>query len=216
MNIRIFKKNGPHRLIFLLFFLSSCTTYTYIAPKNLALQEPTLAQGKIPLRIGLLLQPEICRYEILKERRGIQLHYQIGESLCDGIIRMFNLMFKEVTVFESIGSNNMVQGLNAIIVPEVETSSILLPVMKTQPLEVLLRIKFSAWDINRKIIWADTYQGESRVEFQKFNLLHLPGFFEVAKKEKEDMISSLKLALEDLLKNTQEGMTATKWWLRIQ
>jgi hypothetical protein len=196
-----------------------CTTFRYTANKDFEIPVPTA--NKIPIRIGLYKPLDVCQHEIIKGRRDHRTVYQFGDAICNGIERILSGIFNEVVALESIDSDVSKYGVKAIVVPEIVLSNVLLGGTKFQDFEVLIRIKYTVTDNNKKILWMDTFQGEGRIKQDK-SFIYKSGFlpplmiYLCITQEKRDMLKGMQLALEDHFRNALVGMLSSRWWESIK
>lgn len=172
----------------------------------------------IPIKVGLYMPSDVCGYKIIKEREGMT--FLFGEAICDGVERMLSGVFNEVIIIESIDSDLGKYGAKAIVVPQIMEGNVLLPATKLQPFKMVIRIKYTAIDTNKKTLWVDTFQGEGRKIFDKsfiFACCLPPAVIALSREqEKEDMREGMDLVLKDHFSNALAGMVLSKWWESIQ
>lgn len=206
-------------ILFIIFFIAGCTTFRYSVREDFKVLVPTT--NRIPIRVGLYMPSDVCQYEIKKERRGFLVVYHFGESICNGVERMLRGAFNEVVVLESIASDMSKYGIKAVVIPQIDSGNILLGGTKFQDLKALIRIKYTATDINGKTLWIDTFQGEGRKKWDKsfiYKSAFIPPLmiYKAATQEKKDMLMVMQLALEDHFHNALVGMLSSRWWESIQ
>ena len=117
---------------------------------------PPVGTNHIPLRIGLYLSPNIFNYTYEEP----YLTYQMGRALSTGTENMLRLAFKDVIVLPSANVVEPQRGIDAYVVPEVVHITGVAPLFVWHEDKVIVRMKYSFTDSERKIIWEGTFQGE--------------------------------------------------------
>ena len=107
-----------------LLLLSSCGAFGgryKIAEKTMS--EHT-ANGKIPIDVKLVLDPELCEYVYISKRQGAKRVYELGHALCSNSKNLFAYLFNDVIVVSSKGADTESK-VDAVAMTKVIDTSVL-------------------------------------------------------------------------------------------
>ena len=176
----------------------------------------SISTEKIPIKVGLYIPPELGQYAVKEEQQNTPITYNFGPAIVDGSKKMLEGIFSNVVMLNSPNLSDQDPGIQGALTVELDNCDVLMPPTKRTPIEVLIRLKYSASDRDGDFIWSETYEGESSVKFRKTNpllLVLIPVYFyDGYKKEVGDHERAMRLALEDHFNNAQRGIYRSKWW----
>lgn len=195
-----------------ILLLMSCAVSEFSIRENFSIPKPIPV--KLPLNAGIYLTSELCNFKAIEEQRHYKELYLFGESICYGIKKMSDNIFIEKTMLTD--TININSNIDVIIIPKVVQSDVIQLGMK-EKIRILLRIKYSIIDNNKKVLWIDTYQGEGINKWRKSFFLFLficpPLFYyDAYVKGKEDIETCLRMALEDHFINASQGILSSRFW----
>ena len=189
-------------LLGILLFLTSCSIFKYTAPKDFKM--PVLTTNKIPLRIGLYIPPDVRYYKITEKQQNYTFHFQIGDALCDGIERMLRIVFDDIVILESSDFDVTKHGIKAVVVPKIVSGNFRLSAAAFgEGTGFIIRVKYTAIDSSKRVLWVDTFEGKSRKRQPVFRV-------------REVYTDCMRLSLEDHFHNALEGILLSKWWKAIK
>lgn len=189
MKSRLSKVISVQIVLVILLFLSACT-HIYTFTKDFEM--PAIETKKIPLRVGLYLQADFCQFVFKKDYKfGDKYVFQIGEALCSSTEKMLKLIFSEVVNLESPEVNKS-HGINALVIPQIVSVGYMQPAWRLlQDDEVIIKVKYTFFNTNKKIIWVDTFQGIARGK---------------------DRLKCMQFAVEEQFRRALEGILSSKCW----
>ena len=178
----------------LLFFsivllMSGCAPRTYYAniSTDLDLEKPFLKKTKIPLRVGLYIEPEYLDFEAVLEDGSI---VSLGPGLGKGAEAVLREAFQEVVIIESIGPQVSNQHVKAII-----TFSTNLPSNMSQ-----IAFEWTIVGLDGRTLYMNTFRGEANTE-------------NISKRHYEEWLSeSLSLATTDSFQKFLIHILSSRWW----
>ena len=190
-------------------------TYKYSAKEKFDL--PESPSNKIPMCVGYYLSDPLCTFKIQKgPYKNQTFYFYFGESFCFGIDKMLNSIFSNAILLDSLGSSGKNQKIEAIVLPEISSGNILLPMTKFKDIEMLIRIKYTVIDNNKNVLWIDDIQGEGITHWNKKFLLSSWNpplmIYRAITQQKSDMVKCMRLTLEDHFKNAYSSFINSKFW----
>lgn len=183
-------------LIGLFLFLNACT-FTHTVAKDFEIPSKNL--NKVPIKIGLYIQLDYCSYTITKYHFGDKHVFQVGEALCYGMGKMIKGAFNEVITLESLDSD-AAKRIQVIVIPEIVSVSVIYPAWTFQNADAFITIKYTFTDLNKKVIWLDTFQGKDRRKLGTAFTAY------------ENMRKCVQFAVEDHFRKALDGILSSKWW----
>jgi hypothetical protein len=179
-------------------------------------QIPMPLEQKIPLRIALYIPSDVSNYAISEELHKDEMHrIEIGESISGGIEKLLRGMFNNVVTIDTLTFD---RDVDAVIVPQIVSGDALFAT-KLRPLEMIIRVSYTAYDRLGKQVWSDTFQGECVREWKGVGFWHWSRvivFCKIAKDTEADFEACMRQALEDHFRKAYSGMSGSEWWRALE
>lgn len=200
--------------LFPLVICSACTTFKYTVGTEFTVQSQANAE-KSTTKVGYYISPQVANFTAEKPNRQFKTDFDFGPSLCYGFEETLKTIFTETVRLQD--TVNIDPDIDLLITADNATGSVILP-NELEKIRMLLRVEFTAYDKNGHILWKDTYQGEGVRKWNRNYLATywcLPIFiFTRWKKGNEDLEECMRATLEDLFRNTCNGMEAGRFWVK--
>lgn len=193
--------------LFLCFFLVIDLTFLIgcqASHRNIKINLPLSIKDteKIPLRGGLYLDPKMMNY--MKETQGptAKLILHMGAALSEGAGNIMKKAFKETVVIYTKDKELIPQGLDVLIIPEIER-------IHDEPkagihIPMLVKIKWTIQDINGKIYYMNAFTGEAKTKYgNTFTLI-------------DRICDAYQIAIEEQFSKAYIGITSANWWESIK
>jgi hypothetical protein len=167
--------------------------------KKIQITIPVKEKEKIPLRVGLYLDPKSMNYSkiVPPDYPNLKGIIHMGEALSKGAETVIGSAFKEVVNIYTKDRELIPKGLDALVIPEIEK---IYDTVKTRHPEAIVSIKWSIQDINGRILYMNTFTGDVKFKFAAF----VSPF--------ERLCEAYTKAIEDQFAKAYIGITSTNWW----
>jgi hypothetical protein len=191
----------------LLFLILACTSSCFSGQvhvsKDLYLY-PIDIKDKIPMRIALILKPDLQNYIIRGTSASARVSIYIGDALSSGTETILNNIFHEVTISKYIDIKNVSHSdFDAIIYPTVvkgDYVAIGWPAITND--KCLIIMKWTIIDSDGKTIYVNTFSGEGDRKRTGF------GTWTVEEQINECMV----IAIEDHFQKALDDISNRKWY----
>ena len=206
MWIKLFKLISSRILLFIMILLCGCSTNPTFVKVQINSSLPFREVEKIPLRVGLYLDPNLINYSRTPPRwEDRNFVIQMGEALSNGAQNVTNKAFREVVNVYTIDAELLPKGLDALVIPEVDR--IYGGYGTERPLgTVIVRIRWRIIDLSGKVIYMNTFGAESKWSIFTTTALN---YFDVLSR-------NYTKAIEEQFIKAYIGITSTNWWELIK
>lgn len=205
MWIKLFKLISSRILLFIMILLCGCSTSATLVKVQINSSLPLREAEKIPLKVGLYLDPKFINYSKTPGRVDRNFVLQMGEALSNGAQNVTNRAFREVVNVYTIDAELLPKELDALVIPEVDR--IYGGYASERPLgTVLVRIRWKIIDLSGKVFYMNTFVAES-----KWNIFTTTAvnYFKV-------ISETYTKAIEEQFIKAYIGITSTNWWQSIK
>ena len=192
-------------LLFITILFFGCSTSPNFVKVQINSSLPFREVEKIPLRVGLYLDPNLINYSKTPRWEDRNFVIQMGDALSNGAQNVANRAFKEVVNIYTIDAELLPKGLDALVIPEVDR--IYGGYGTERPLgTVIVRIRWRIIDLSGKVIYMNTFGAESKWSIFTTTALN---YFDVVSR-------NYTKAIEEQFINAYIGITSTNWWESIK
>ena len=196
MDVNLLKAPKLGIVLAILLILSGCT-YTSQITRDLNI--PVQEVKKIPLRVGLYMSPNFLNYTYKESRLAEKFVFPLGETFRAGSEKIVKMAFQDVVILSAL-DEAIIEKLKIVISPQIQAVDIMFPMWGWGYLKSTVIIKWTAIDPTEKIIWVNTFEGESKIKG----------------KTVKNIRNSLQVAIEDHFSKAYEGIISSTWWKSIE
>jgi hypothetical protein len=162
--------------------------------------QPTNAE-KIPVALALVLDSDVCEFEVSEKRQGNKRIFHIGPTICENARALFSLAFDRVVNVHNTGevvatTTDAVAHLKIIEASVVSRSG--LPVV----IDSIVVLEWSITDMDGRILYANTLKGMGQ-DARTFG------------GAKSRLRASMESCLSDLMQKLYEDLSASPAVRRI-
>ena len=121
---------------------------------------------KIPLKVAVVLNPELCDYVYVSKRQGAKRVFEIGEALCTDIKYLSTAMFETATVVAG-KAEGLAAHFDAVIIPRVIDTSVLVRPGAPPDFEATMIYECTMIDLNDRPVFVRTIKENKVLETYK-------------------------------------------------